>query len=385
MLSDVSTWFATHSSILSGKIADSSPSSLLNLFCTQSNGLALGAYVQGFYNLALEISKDQIQFLADLDYDYARVCEIQPRINLIRLNRAMINPDQLQLDTDLLLQAVANCKQLDPSMLPAVDAKALDDGTLINLAESTATIEAAKLAWAKGDMESCHDIASPLARDSATAMECSVRCLLEMGRIAEVIEIVFQNVERFPWLKAYAAIALLRGGALLEARRVIDSTSDVNFLPIMRVAVELFRCGLHDDCEVLMRRLLAYQLLHGPEAPLLVASSFCHSCHIEVPETTTLQINEIETRSRHFPSVLLHKVVFGSYNDFSANPLLNGLIHSASIRFLSCQKGDAAVGSVQQTVPEGRFLKRIREAYTSTKRAATELLSEIRHQNLLYA
>lgn len=382
-MGDVSTMFLPMPTLSSTTGKEKSAFDDLNAFCTRSNTLALCAYVQGFYGLAFDISRDQIQFLSTLNSCYARICEIQARINLIRLNRAVIKPEQLKLETDLLLQSLAFCQQMDLSVVPIAEAKALDDGTMWTMAENTMIIESAKLAWSLGDLECCYQISSQLAINSATAMECSVRCLLEMGRIAEVIEMAFRNAVQFHWLKAYAAIAFLRGGALSEARRVLAASTDVHFLPMIRVAAELSRQGLSEECNKLMEKLLEHQLASRQEAPALIAASFCHAHGVAIPESMSMQISEIFSSSRHFPAVLLYEFVINGRDHCCLSRLQNGLIHSASIRFLSDDNSAAEVRHVAQPAVEVALYDRIRAAHTSTQNAAVDLLTGVRSKQLL--
>ena len=349
----------------------------LNEFCMRSNGLALCAYVQGFYNLAFDISTQQIRFLTSLDNQYARICEIQARINLLRLNRACVNSSQLQIETDLLLKSLERCKQIDRSMVPVAEAKALDDGTILNMVDSVAIVENAKLAWMLGDFQKCHQITSELAINSPTAMEILVRCLLEMNRIAEVIELAYKNIGRHHWLKAYAIIALLRGFAFAEARKILEVSDDINFLPMIRVAIELTRHGLNDECGQLMKKLIAFQLSNGQEASALVAASFCQGQGLEISDDLLVKIDQLHLQSRHFPSIILHTYIVEGNKSFFSDLCSNGMIHPASLHFLPVGDDDIELKNVTKPATYDSLKMRIHNAYLLNETAAADLLSEV--------
>jgi hypothetical protein len=343
-------------------------------FCVRSNGLALGAYMQGFYDVAFDITTNQKSLLSLIDDPVARICEIDAQMNLIRLSRATINPDRLALESAEMEHIIQNCKSLDPSVLPISDAHLLEESKFLIVAETSASLERAKLAWILGDIKESEQIAMPHIMISATAMEIYIRGLLDQSRITEVIQLAFKYVGSYPWLKAYAAIALLRGGAVAQAKKVIDASMDIHFLPMMRVAIEMLLRDFLDDCRSFVLNLLMHQLSSGEEMPALLAASFCLANDIMLPDVFADQIALISQRSQHFPIVMLYQLVEYSKVPGKLCSGWNDIIHPSSVRSIASLLSGAGHGADHADAQSG-LSTRILNAYNQLIEASGELLA----------
>ena len=237
------------------------------------NRIALAAYLQGFLDLATSISERQQAALGTSRCDCARLSELQPWANLVRLARAEGGRPALDAAAEGLERALAVAAALEPSALPQDLAEGLGNGSVLGAADHVATIETAKLDWLEGDHGACERRLALIAPHSSGAMELTVRCLLATGRWAEAIGLAARHSERFAWLPAYAAAAFAAGGADDAASRVLGSLDDDTPLPLLRLCVELRAAGWEEEPEALARRVLDHALSSRNEVAALLASA----------------------------------------------------------------------------------------------------------------
>lgn len=307
---------------------------LANL-AADANRLALCAYLQGFYDLAWSITSDQIRVLKAVVCPCARICEVQPWVNLARLARAMLEPVKLDKALAGLRISLDRALTTDPSSVPVDASVSLVDGSIAKAAQHVGTIEQIKFSWLTGDFVTCEKLARPIAEVSSVAMEFTVRGLIELGRLDEAISLTATFISRFSWLAAYAVIALLRGGAYAEALQVLAAIKADYALPLLRVATELAHAGLPNDAARVGIRIAHSSISSGQEVPAQLAVTFLLANGKIVPDDLREEVMRAASTSQHYPSVILLylAVAFRNGNDGTNEVVLEcaNLIHPMSL------------------------------------------------------
>jgi len=274
------------------------------------NRIALSAYLQGFLSLATEQCERQLGVLAASPCGCARVSELQPWVNLARLARARQDRAALAEAAAGLAGALEIAAAVDPGTLPHDLAEGLGNGSMLGAAQHVETIETAKLEWLACEYAACERLVAPLAPHSGVAMELNVRCMLEGRRWGEAVGLAATWAFRFPWLRPYAAMALLGGGADDAAARVVASLGQESPLPLLRLCIELSFAGWDDEARAAGERMLAGSLAEGNEVASLLAAAFL-SRHGDPPDNRREAVERLLSGSWHHPAVSMYEAVIG--------------------------------------------------------------------------
>jgi hypothetical protein len=320
---------------------------------TRTNRIALYAYLQGFYDLAWQTTAKEIQVLSNSACSCARICEVQPRINLVRLSRVMMRPLRLKMAIGGLAASLDRALAVDPHCVPVDLSVSLLDESFIRSARQVGALETAKLKWLLGEFSACEELTRNVAQDSGVAMELTVRSLIELGRIDQAIGLATAFSQKFGWLSEYAVIALLRGGAYKEAIIVLESIRGEYALPLLRVAIELADAGFPSDAAAVGCRLAEASISAQKEVPALMAAAFLMANGYDVLQTMRDAVMRVASTSRHYPSVVLVNLILAAWKgDADATHLIDeGMqwLHRKSlppsmqctVRSMRCRASDA--------------------------------------------
>lgn len=352
----------------------------LNAIATALNRVAVCAYIQGFYDLAWEITEQQLQKLSEITCSCARVYEVQPWVNLSRLARAEIQQQKLLIALNGLEKALERCSLIDASTLNPNTALSLSTGTIWKSSQHIYSIETAKLKWLVNDFDTCEAIAQTLESSSGVAVELRIRCLIELGRLDEAIYFATTHIGQFAWLRVYAAIALLRGGAYEEAKQVLPSVQPKYPLPLLRLLCELEQAGLRENAINLCFELAETSILARHEFPTLVSAAFLYLTNYTVPEHLHDTIVQVASKSQHYPAVILFKLAHSMYKDLpqemKSATEISHFVHKESIRglnnYIGCQP------SLPSSILDKQTKLRVQDTMTITRETARRLLAIIK-------